>query len=151
MNGRHRGLVVQKHGLSVRDMRGMLNVCRRIKRTVEGGARVVAVISATGQDTDGLVELARRMKGDLSEPPARERDLLMATGETVVAPLVAIGLQGMGVPALVLTGGQAGIETNARHGDAEILGVRPGRVVRALDEGRVPVVAGFQGASPTRT
>jgi aspartate kinase len=146
-DGRRPELVVQKYGLSVKDVRGMRRVCRRIKRRVDSGCRVVAVISALGQDTDRLAELARRMEGSMPEPPPREVDMLMATGESTVAPLVAIGLQGMGVPALALSGLQAGIETTDRHGDAWILSVNPVRVRRALEQGVVPVVAGFQGAT----
>ncbi len=145
--GDRTGLIVQKYSLSVKDVRGMLSVCRRIKRAVEGGSRVVAVIGALGQDTDGLDTVARRIKGSLQEPAPREVAMLMATGELTVTPLVAIGLQGMGVPAVALTGAQAGIQTNSRHRDAEITAVRPVRVLRALEQGIVPVVAGFQGAT----
>jgi aspartate kinase len=140
-------LVVQKYGVSVRDVRGIVNVCRRIKRTVEGGQRIVAVISSLGQDTDDLAELAFRIKGSMAKPAARELDMLMASGEATTAPLVAIGLQGMGVWAVALSGLQAGIETNATYGSAEVLRVRPLRVRRALEAGIVPVVAGFQGAT----
>jgi aspartate kinase len=145
--GARRALIVQKYGISVKDVRGMLRICRRIKRAVASGCRVVAVISALGQDTDGLAALARRMEGSEREPSRREVDMLMATGESTVAPLVAIGLQGMGVPAVALSGLQAGIVTNAIHGDAEIIRVAPVRVRRALERGVVPVVAGFQGAT----
>jgi aspartate kinase len=140
-------LVVQKYGVSVRDVRGIVNVCRGIKRAVESGQRIVAVISSLGQDTDDLAELAFRIKGSMAKPAARELDMLMATGEATTAPLVAIGLQGMGVWAVALSGLQAGIETDAAYGSAEVLHVRPVRVRRALDAGIVPVIAGFQGAT----
>ena len=140
-------LAVQKYGVSVRDVRGIVNVCRRIKRSVEDGQRVVAVISSLGQDTDDLAELAFRIKGGMARPAARELDMLMASGEATTAPLVAIGLQGMGVWAMALSGLQAGIETDAAYGGAEVLSVRPLRVRRALEAGIVPVVAGFQGAT----
>jgi len=146
-DGRRPRLAVQKYGISARDGRGMLNVCRRIKRSLEAGWRVVVVISALGQDTDNLAELALRMKGGLPRAPERELDMLMAVGESTAAPLVAIGLQGLGVPAMALSGQQAGIETDARYGGAEILRIRPARVLRALDGGVVAVVAGFQGAT----
>jgi aspartate kinase len=140
-------VVVQKYGVSVRDVRGIVAVCRRIKRSVESGQRIVAVISSLGQDTDDLAELAFRIKGGMAKPAARELDMLMASGEATTAPLVAIGLQGMGVWAMALSGLQAGIETNAAYGSAEVVRVRPLRVRRALEAGIVPVVAGFQGAT----
>jgi aspartate kinase len=148
--GRRPGLVVQKYSVSVRDLRGMLNVCRRIKRSVDAGRRVVVVISALGQDTDNLVEFALRMRGGAARPRPRELDMLMASGESTAAPLVAIGLHGMGVPAEALSGLQAGIETDATFGGAEIVRVRPARVLRALEEGVVAVVTGFQGATAER-
>jgi aspartate kinase len=140
-------LIVQKYGVSAGDVRGMQNAWRRIKRTVDSGQRVVAVISAMGQDTDRLVELALRIKGRMARPAARELDMLMASGEATTAPLVAIGLQGLGVPAVAFSGLQAGIRTTADFGKAEIVEVRPVRVTRALEEGMVPVVAGFQGTT----
>ena len=146
-DGHRRRLAIQKYGVSARDGRGMLNVCRRIKRSLESGWRVVVVISALGQDTDNLAELALRMKGGLPRAPERELDMLMAVGESTAAPLVAIGLEGLGVRAMALSGQQAGIQTDAGYGGAEIVRVRPERVLRALDEGVVAVVAGFQGAT----
>ena len=140
-------LVVQKYGVSVRDVQGIVNVCRGIARAVESGQRIVAVVSSLGQDTDDLAELAFRIKGSMAKPAARELDMLMASGEATTAPLVAIGLQGMGVWAVALSGVQAGIETDAAYGNAEVLRVRPVRVRRALEAGIVPVVAGFQGAT----
>jgi aspartate kinase len=146
MSGERR-LVVQKYGVSVSDVRGIGTVCRRIKRGLDAGLRIVAVIASLGQDTDRLAELAIRIKGAMPRPAPRELDMLMASGEATTAPLVAIGLQGLGVPAVALSGLQAGIETDAAFGSAEILRVRPDRVRRALAEGTVPVVAGFQGAT----
>lgn len=138
------GLLVQKYSVSVRDLKGVQHVCRRIKRTLDRGQRAVVVISALGQDTDDLAEFAYRM---MPRPPLRELDMLMASGESTAAPLVAIGLQGLGVPAFALSGLQAGIETDARFGSAEITRLEPSRVHRALAEGVVAVVAGFQGAT----
>jgi aspartate kinase len=147
-DGRRRpGLVVQKYGVSAGDVRGMQNAWRRIKRTVDAGQQVVAVISAMGQDTDRLVELALRIKGRMRKPAARELDMLMASGEATTAPLVAIGLQGLGVPAIAFSGLQAGIRTSSDYGKAEIVELRPARIIRALEQGMVPVVAGFQGAT----
>jgi aspartate kinase len=140
-------LVVQKYSVSVRDVQAIVNVCRGIRQAVESGQRIVAVISSLGQDTDNLAELAFRIKGGMARPAARELDMLMASGEATTAPLVAIGLQGMGVWAVALSGLQAGIETDSAYGSAEVLRVRPVRVRRALDSGIVPVVAGFQGAT----
>jgi aspartate kinase len=141
------GLLIHKYSVSVRDLRGMLNVCRRIKRSRDRGQKVVVVISALGQDTDKLAEFAYRMKGGMPRPPLRELDMLMASGESTAAPLVAIGLQGLGVPAVALSGLQAGIETDDGYGSAEITHVRPVRVLRALEDGVVAVVTGFQGAT----
>jgi aspartate kinase len=144
---RRPGLIVQKYGVSAGDVRGMQNAWRRIKRAVDGGQQVVAVISAMGQDTDRLVELALRIRGRMPRPAARELDMLMASGEATTAPLVAIGLQGLGVPAVAFSGLQAGIRTTSDYGRAEIIEVRPLRVIEALERGMVPVIAGFQGAT----
>jgi len=103
---------------------------------------VVAVVSAMGGTTDRLLDLAGRIAPD---PPAREMDQLLATGEGVSAPLMAIALNALNVPALSLLGFQAGIQTDRRHARARIRGVAPERIERELAAGRVVVVAGFQG------
>src|SRR5207245_10302995 len=111
---------------------------------VRSGEKVVAVVSAMGHTTDRLITLAKSVN---PEPPARELDMLVANGETITAPLVAMCLQGMGVPAVSLSGLQAGVRTSAHHSRARIHDVKPDRILEALREGKVPVVAGFQGVT----
>jgi len=138
-------LVIQKYGgTSVATAARIRRVARRIADTVASGHQVVAVVSAMGHTTDRLIELAHRVT---DEPPARELDMLVANGETITAPLVAMCLQGLGVPAISLTGQQAGIRTGPQHSKARIREIDPARIRRALDEGQVPVVAGFQGVT----
>jgi aspartate kinase len=137
--------IVQKYGgTSVGSAARIRRVSRRIADTVAAGHRVVAVVSAMGQTTDRLIDLSRRVS---SEPPPRELDMLVASGETITAPLVAMCLQSAGLPAMSFTGPQAGIRTCDRHSRARIREIRPVRVLRALERGFVPVVAGFQGTS----
>src|SRR5213076_1350440 len=97
-----------------------------------------------GHTTDRLITLAQSVN---AEPPARELDMLIANGETITAPLVAMCLEGMGVPAVSLSGLQAGVRTSAHHSRARIHDIQPDRVLRTLAEGKVPVVAGFQGVT----
>jgi aspartate kinase len=138
-------LVIQKYGgTSVGTAARIRRVARRIADTVASGHQVVAVVSAMGHTTDRLIELARRVTPD---PPARELDMLVANGETITAPLVAMCLQGLGVPAISLTGQQAGIRTGPQHSKARIREIDPTRIRRALDDGQVAVVAGFQGVT----
>jgi aspartate kinase len=138
-------MIVQKYGgTSVGTAARIRRVSRRIAETVRSGAQVVAVVSAMGHTTDRLIELAQRVSSD---PPARELDMLVANGETITAPLVAMCLQGMGVPAVSLTGPQAGVRTSAHHSKARIQEIRPDRILEALEQGKVAVVAGFQGVS----
>jgi aspartate kinase len=138
-------VIVQKYGgTSVGTAARIKRVCRRIAETVAGGEQVVAVVSAMGHTTDRLIELARRVS---HEPPARELDMLVANGETITAPLVAMCLQDMGVPAVSLSGPQAGVRTSRHHSRARIREIRPDRIVEALEQGQVAVVAGFQGAT----
>jgi len=119
-------------------------VSRRIAATVERGEQVVAVVSAMGHTTDRLIALAQSVN---PEPPARELDMLVANGETITAPLVAMCLEGMGIPAVSLSGLQAGVRTSAHHSKARIHDINPSRILQALSEGKVPVVAGFQGVT----
>src|SRR5579875_773194 len=138
-------LIVQKYGgTSVGSAARIRRVCRRIAETLAAGHRVVAVVSAMGDTTDRLIELARRVS---EAPPPRELDMLVANGETITAPLVAMCLQDRGVPAISLTGAQAGVRTSEDHSRARIKEIRPARIVDALSHGQVPVVAGFQGAT----
>ncbi len=138
-------LIVQKYGgTSVGSAARIRRCCRRIAQTVAAGHQVVAVVSAMGRTTDRLIGLAHQVS---SAPPARELDMLVANGETITAPLVAMCLQDRGLPAVSLSGPQAGVLTSNHHSRARIQEVRPTRVLEALDQGRVPVVAGFQGAT----
>ena len=138
-------MIVQKYGgTSVGSAARIRRVSRRIAATVATGEQVVAVVSAMGNTTDRLITLAQSVN---AEPPARELDMLVANGETITAPLVAMCLQGMGVPAVSLSGLQAGVRTSAHHSRARIHDIQPDRVLRTLAEGKVPVVAGFQGVT----
>ena len=138
-------MIVQKYGgTSVGSAARIRRVARRIARTVASGEQVVAVVSAMGHTTDRLISLAQSIN---PEPPARELDMLVANGETITAPLLAMCLQGMGVPAASLSGLQAGVRTSAHHSRARIRDIQTDRLLRTLDEGKVPVVAGFQGVT----
>ena len=138
-------MIVQKYGgTSVASAARIKRVCRRITETVHAGHQVVAVVSAMGHTTDRLIQLAGRVSGD---PPPRELDMLVANGETITAPLVAMCLQDQGLPAISLTGPQAGVRTSNHHSKARIKEIRPTRILEALEGGLVPVVAGFQGAT----
>jgi aspartate kinase len=136
-------VIVQKYGgTSVGSAARIRRVSKRIADTVAGGEQVVAVVSAMGHTTDRLISLARQVS---NEPPPRELDMLVANGETITAPLVAMCLQEMGVPAVSLTGSQAGVRTSNHHSRARIREITPDRIHEALAGGLVPVVAGFQG------
>jgi aspartate kinase len=138
-------LVVQKYGgSSLADANRIRHVARRIAKERETGAGLVVVVSAMGDTTDHLIELAARITDD---PDPREMDLLLATGEHTSGTLVAMALHAEGVPAISLTGAQAGIRTDASHGRARIANVDPVRVEQELESGRVVIVAGFQGAT----
>jgi aspartate kinase len=138
-------IIVQKYGgTSVGTAARIRRVSRRIAATVKEGHQVVAVVSAMGHTTDRLIALAQ---GINPEPPARELDMLVANGETITAPLVAMCLQGMGVPAISLSGLQAGVRTSAQHSRARIQDIKPERILETLREGKVAVVAGFQGVT----
>ena len=138
-------MIVQKYGgTSVASAARIKRVSRRIAATVRGGEQVVVVVSAMGHTTDRLVKLARSVN---AEPPTRELDMLLANGETITAPLVAMCLQGMEVPAISLTGMQAGVRTSGHHSKARIKDIKPDRILEALKRGQVPIVAGFQGVT----
>jgi aspartate kinase len=138
-------IIVQKFGgTSVGTAARIRRVSRRIAATVKQGHQVVAVVSAMGHTTDRLIALAQSIN---PEPPARELDMLVANGETITAPLVAMCLQGMGVPAISLSGLQAGVRTSAQHSRARIQDIKPDRILEILGEGKVAVVAGFQGVT----
>lgn len=143
--GAARPLVVQKFGgSSVGSADRIRRVARRIAREQAAGADLVIVVSAMGDTTDELLALAAAIT---DEPDSRELDMLLATGEHQSATLVSMALHALGVPAISLTGAQAGITTDGRHGRARIANVDPKRVREELANGRVVIVAGFQGAS----
>ncbi|HYM67084.1 MAG TPA: aspartate kinase, partial [Patescibacteria group bacterium] len=138
-------MIVQKFGgTSVGSAARIKRVSRRIAATVRQGHQVVAVVSAMGHTTDRLIALAHSVN---PEPPARELDMLVANGETITAPLVAMCLEGMGVPAVSLSGLQAGVRTSAVHSKARINDIKPDRILAELRKGKVVVVAGFQGVT----
>jgi aspartate kinase len=138
-------LVVQKYGgSSVADADGIKRVAQRIVATRKGGDQVVVVVSAMGDSTDELMDLA----GQVSPlPPARELDMLLTAGERISMALLAMAIATLGLEARSFTGSQAGVITDSAHGKARIIDVTPGRIASALDEGAIPIVAGFQGVS----
>ena len=136
-------LIVQKYGgSSVADADKILGVARRIGTVRQAGADVVAVVSAMGDTTDELIELAHTVS---REPYARELDLLLSTGELVSCTLLTMALRELGHEAISLSGPQAGIHTDTSFGRARISRIEAGRVRRELAAGRIVVVAGFQG------
>jgi aspartate kinase len=138
-------LVVMKFGgSSVGDAERIRRVARRIVRERATGAELVVVVSAMGDTTDELLALAAAIT---DEPDPRELDVLLATGEHQSATLVSMALHALGVPAISLTGPQAGITTDGRYGRARIAGIDPRRVRAELAAGKVVIVAGFQGMS----
>lgn len=139
-------LVVQKYGgTSVADAERIRAVARRVAATRESGYRVVVVASAMGATTDDLMRLAAEVS---PYHHSRELDMLLTAGERISMALLAMAIRDEGVEALSLTGSQAGILTDTEHGRAKITDIRAFRVEEALDEGRVVIVAGFQGVSP---
>ncbi|MCH7845241.1 MAG: aspartate kinase [Acidobacteria bacterium] len=139
-------LVVQKFGgTSLADADRIRHVAERVTENHTAGNRVVVVVSAMGETTDELIGLA----GNVSERAhPREMDMLLTAGERISMALVAMAIEDYGVPAVSFTGSQAGILTTSVHGKAEIVDITPFRVRDALDEGKVVIVAGFQGVSP---
>ena len=139
-------LVVQKYGgTSVADPERIRRVSRRVAETRRAGNELIVVVSAMGSSTDDLIDLARRVS---SNPPAREMDMLLTAGERISMALLAMALHDEGIPALSLTGSQAGILTDAAHGQAKITEIRGVRVRDGLKGGNVVIVAGFQGVDP---
>jgi aspartate kinase len=141
-------LVVQKFGgSSLADADRIRRVARRIARERAAGSDLVVVVSAMGDTTDELLALAG---GITDDPDVRELDMLLATGEHQSATLVSMALHALGVPAISLTGAQAGITTDGRYGKARIAAIEPKRVRTELDQGKVVIVAGFQGLSESQ-
>jgi aspartate kinase len=139
-------LVVQKYGgTSVANAERIRRVALRVVKSFNAGNDVVAVVSAMGDRTDRLLSLAAEVSGN-AHP--REMDMLLTAGERVTMALVAMAIQDLGVNATSFTGSQAGILTTGKHGQAEILEIRADRVREGLDDGKVVIVAGFQGVDP---
>ena len=138
-------LVVPKYGgSSVQDADRIKRVAERIVRTHKEGNDVVVVVSAMGDTTDELLDLAEQVS---PAPPPREMDMLLTAGERISNALVAMAIAALGAKAISFTGSQAGMITTAKHGDARIVQVTPHRLRKALDEGNIVLVAGFQGVS----
>ena len=138
-------LVVQKYGgSSVADADGIKRVAQRIVKTRKGGDQVVVAVSAMGDSTDELIDLANQVS---PLPPARELDMLLTAGERISMALLAMAIANLGMQARSFTGSQAGVITDGAHGRARIIDVTPGRISSALAEGAIPIVAGFQGVS----
>ena len=138
-------LVVQKYGgSSVADAEGIKRVAKRIVATKHAGNQVVVVVSAMGDTTDELLDLANQVT---PAPPGRELDMLLTSGERISMALLAMAIATLGMEARSFTGSQAGVITDDVHGTARIIDVTPGRISSALAEGAIPIVAGFQGVS----
>ena len=135
-------LIVAKFGgSSVATMERIRNVAERVKGLREGGQGLVVVVSAMGDTTDDLIELAKQAGSELS---CREMDMLLSTGEQQSASLLALTLSNMDCEAISLTGWQAGVQSDANHSKSRIINVDPERIQQELDNGRVVVVAGFR-------
>ena len=138
-------LVVQKFGgSSVADAAAVKRVARRIVETRKAGNDVVVVVSAMGDTTDELIDLANEIT---DEAPAREMDILLTAGERISMALLAMAVNSLGVRALAFTGQQAGLRTDSHYGKASIVGVVPERILRVIKGGGVAIVAGFQGVN----
>ena len=136
-------IIVQKYGgTSVADAEKIKNVARRVAARHDKGDDLVVVVSAMGKTTDQLIDLAYQMS---DQPEDREMDVLVSTGETVSSSLMAMALRSMGYQAISLSGAQAGIGTETRYGRARILSIDPKRIHKELKEGKIVIVAGFQG------
>ena len=138
-------LIVQKFGgSSVADAASIKRVARRIVDTKKAGHDVVVVVSAMGDTTDELIDLANQVS---PLPPARELDMLLTAGERISMALLAMAISDLGAQARSYTGSQAGLITDSTHGAARIIDVTPGRISEALQQGAIPIVAGFQGVA----
>src|SRR5437764_5192674 len=136
-------LLVQKFGgTSVADSKKILAAAGRAIAAHRRGEKVLVVVSARGHTTDELIELAKEIH---ERPPAREMDMLLSTGEQVSVALMAMAIQSLGVPSISFTGAQSGVVTDSFQTRARIRNIATERVVQALDEGKVVIVAGFQG------
>jgi aspartate kinase len=139
------GIVVQKYGgSSVADAVGIKRVAQRVVEAKRAGNDVVVVVSAMGDTTDELIDLAQQVS---PLPAGRELDMLLTAGERISMALLAMAIGNLGQEARSFTGSQAGVITDGSHGKAKIIDVTPGRIQQALDIGAVAIVAGFQGVS----
>jgi aspartate kinase len=138
---------VQKYGgSSVADAAGIKRVAQRIVAARKAGNDVVVVVSAMGDTTDELRDLANQVS---PAPPGRELDMLLTAGERISMALLAMAIANLGLEGRSFTGSQAGVITDSAHGKARIIDITPGRIAAALDDGAIPIVAGFQGVSQT--
>ncbi|MBK50189.1 MAG: aspartate kinase [SAR202 cluster bacterium] len=136
-------LVVQKYGgSSLASAEAIKNIAKKIKFKIDKGEKIVCVVSAMGETTDNLINLALNITDN---PDSRELDLLLSTGELVSSTLLTIALRSMDIKAISLTGTQAGIFTNKSHGNAKILSIDSSRIWDELNRNKVVVIAGFQG------
>jgi aspartate kinase len=139
------GIVVQKYGgSSVADADGIKRVAQRVVASKKEGHDVCVVVSAMGDTTDDLRDLAQRVS---PLPPPRELDMLLTAGERISMALLAMAIANLGHQARSFTGSQAGVITDSSHGKAKIIDITPGRIQQALTDGAVAIVAGFQGVS----
>ncbi len=136
-------IIVQKFGgSSVANVERIKRVAKRVAAYRRKGGRLVVVVSALGDTTDELVELAEQIA---DVPPAREMDMLLSTGEQISCALLAMAIDKLGYKSISFTGGQVGIRTDTSHTKAKIVGIDTARILRALKDGRIVIVAGFQG------
>ena len=136
-------LIVQKFGgSSVANAERVFNVANRIAETYRDGNSVVVTVSAQGDTTDDLIEKAKEIN---QKPSKREMDMLLATGEQISIALLAMALEKLGIPAISLTGWQAGVQTDSKYGVAKIKRIHTERILSELDAKKVVIVAGFQG------
>ena len=141
-------IIVQKYGgSSIADINKIKKVAEIIADLKRTGLDVAVVVSAMGKTTDSLIDMAKSISDD---PPKREMDMLLSTGERITMSLLCIALNKLGINSISLTGSQSGIITNDKHNDARVIEVRPFRVLDELESGKVVVVGGFQGVSYKR-
>ena len=137
-------IVMKFGGSSVADAASILRVAKRIVHTKNAGNEVVVVVSAMGDTTDELLDLAKEVSPN---PPGRELDMLLTAGERISMAVLAMAISDLGVEARSYTGSQAGLITDSTHGKARIVDVTPGRIKEALADGAIPIIAGFQGVA----
>ena len=141
-------IVVHKYGgSSVKDVTSIQRVAASIAAIHQEGTRVVVVVSAMGNTTNELLQLAQKVT---ESPGRRELDMLVSVGERIAMTLLSMAINDLGVPAMSFTGSQSGIITNESHSNAQVIAVRPHRVRAALEDNKVAIVAGFQGVSRTK-